>query len=101
VAQTSRRSFPAYHCRRLLKIIPGPELFQRGLPSGRQAFNFLALLSIKGSINLEANKGAIRTVFRHILASEERIRLGFSQTWKALETLVTREKRLLNRNLTL
>tara|TARA_R110000796_G_scaffold227766_5_gene344744 strand:- start:17490 stop:21350 length:3861 start_codon:yes stop_codon:yes gene_type:complete len=84
----------------LLKImLKDPELFSGDFHPARQAVNFLALLSDQGSINLEANKGAIRDSIRHILASEDDT-LGFSQSLESLETLVTREKRFIDRNLT-
>ncbi|MFO7706455.1 MAG: DUF1631 family protein [Halopseudomonas sp.] len=83
----------------LLKImLKDPELFSGDFHPARQAVNYLALLADQGSINLEANKGAIRESIQHILASDDDT-LAFSQSLENLDTLVTREKRFIERNL--
>ncbi|WP_339648043.1 DUF1631 family protein [Halopseudomonas pelagia] len=83
----------------LLKImLKDPELFSGDFHPARQAVNYLALLSDQGSIHLEANKGPIRESIQHILESEDDT-LAFSQSLDNLDTLVTREKRFIDRNL--
>lgn len=83
----------------LLKVmLKDPELFSGDFHPARQAVNFLALLSDQGSINLEANKGPIRDSIRHILESDDDT-LAFSQSLESLDTLVNREQRFIDRNL--
>lgn len=82
----------------LLRImLTDPELFNAPTHPARQAMNHLALLVDQDSINLNANRQPIRQSIQQILGSDDDID-GFVQVLPALEGLVLREQRIIDRN---
>ncbi|GGD05902.1 hypothetical protein GCM10007418_26150 [Halopseudomonas salina] len=82
----------------LLRImLTDPELFNAPAHPARQAMNHLALLVDQDSINLTANRQPIRQSIQQILGSEDDVD-GFVQALPALEELVLREQRIIDRN---
>ena len=83
----------------LLKImLKDPQLFSGEFHPARQAVNYLALLSDKGSIHLDANKDSIIQSIHQILQSEDDTE-AFNQSLDGLGSLVNKEKRFIEHNL--
>ncbi|PKM30656.1 MAG: hypothetical protein CVV07_05370 [Gammaproteobacteria bacterium HGW-Gammaproteobacteria-11] len=83
----------------LLKImLKDPQLFSGEFHPARQAVNYLALLSDKGSIHLDANKDSIIQSIHDILQSEDDTE-AFNQSLDGLGSLVNKEKRFIEHNL--
>lgn len=82
-----------------LKImLKDPGLFSADSHPARQTLNSLALLCDQGSIHLETNRATILGSIEHILQSKDGL-TGFSESLERLDAPVTREKRIIERNL--
>lgn len=82
----------------LRAMLQDPEIFAAESHPARQALNYIALLSDKSSTNLASNTPVILDAIRSIL-SDKTDGKGFSQSIDKLDQLVSREKRLIERNL--
>ncbi|MEH6564073.1 MAG: DUF1631 family protein [Halopseudomonas sp.] len=82
----------------LRAMLQDPEIFSAESHPARQALNYIALLSDKSSTNLASNTPVILDAIRSIL-SDKTDTQGFSQSIGKLDQLVSREKRLIERNL--
>lgn len=82
----------------LRAMLQDPEIFATESHPARQALNYIALLSDKSSTNLASNTPVILDAIRSIL-SDKTEGNGFSQSIDKLDQLVSREKRLIERNL--
>lgn len=82
----------------LLRILlTDPELFNAPGHPARQSMNHLAMLMDPDSINLNANRPAIRQSIHDILSHEDDI-AGFVAALPTLENMVLREQRITDRN---
>ena len=82
----------------LRSLLDNPDLFAEDSHPARQALNHIALLADRGSSNLAANTPLILEAISGILGDSSS-NAGFTQGMARLDQLVTREKRLIERNL--
>jgi len=93
-----REEFSKLQVPLLRAMLQDPEIFSAQNHPARQALNYIALLSDRSSTNLAANTPVILDTIRSILGDKSE-GSGFSQSIDKLDQLVSREKRLIERNL--
>ncbi|MFN3579366.1 MAG: DUF1631 family protein [Pseudomonas sp.] len=79
-------------------LLKDPSLFNNENHPARQAVNHLALLADQGSINLENNRGTIRSSIENILAHQDSTQ-GFADSLTTLDSLASKERRFIEHNL--
>lgn len=80
-------------------LLTDPTLFTAEYHPLRQAVNYLALLSDRGSINISANGPVLRECIDMIVQSNAQDTQGVEQALSKLSTLVEKEKKYIERNL--
>ena len=80
-------------------LVRDPTLFTADYHPLRQSVNYLALLSDKGSVNINANRPVIKESIDQILASNMSDMGGVNLALEKLEGLVQKEKKYIERNL--
>ncbi len=80
-------------------LVRDPSLFTADYHPLRQSVNYLALLSDKGSVNINANRPVIKECIDQILASDMSDMGGVNIALDKLEGLVQKEKKYIERNL--
>ena len=98
ISNELREEFGKLQVPLLRAMLQDPEVFSAESHPARQALNYIALLSDRSSTNLATNTPAILDAIRGILGDKSEGN-GFSQSIDKLDQLVSREKRLIERNL--
>ncbi|SDS36064.1 diguanylate cyclase (GGDEF) domain-containing protein [Halopseudomonas sabulinigri] len=98
ISNELREEFSKLQVPLLRAMLQDPEIFSAEGHPARQALNYIALLSDRSSTNLAANTPVILDAIRSILGDKSEGG-GFSQSIDKLDQLVSREKRLIERNL--
>ncbi|RLT97397.1 MAG: DUF1631 family protein [Ketobacter sp.] len=80
-------------------LLNDPSLFTADFHPARQAVNYIALLSDRGSINLNQNKPVIRECINELVNTGCNDAAGMQQVVERLDALVEKERKLIERNL--
>ena len=81
-------------------LLSDPTLFTADFHPARQAVNYIALLSDRGSVNLNQNKPLIRESINELVEKGNSDPDSLSKVVEKLDVLVEKEKKLIERNLT-
>jgi len=81
-------------------LLSDPTLFTADFHPARQAVNYIALLSDRGSVNLKQNKPVIRESINELVENAGTDPDSLSKVVEKLDGLVEKEKKLIERNLT-